>query len=321
MATFSKPTIVPNWGTTTGNIAVPSAGKRNDGWLTNELPASDIENWNKRTTGEWLEWIDERFADGATANELVILSPATAAEMLKLSNAIAKWSSAAGIEWESVAGIFTAGRSVTNGINLKGIGNVKDIEFDGTLNRMSYDVSTDIWSLFNNSATASVIVSETAISLKKPVTLDVNDDVAISGTGRFVHGDQIIPIHASGGRGDGSYNLAKDGVDLDAGEIWAIPVNLPIGAHLSSITYKAFGSGTSNDMSFRLQRGTFTGAGGFGTVNSITDDTTGFFDVTDPLDHVVEAGFLYAIEGVGSSGATADGFFGALLTYDMPTAP
>ena len=64
MATFSKPTIVPNWATTTGNIAVPSAGRRNDGWLTNEKPPSDIENWNKRTTGEWLEWIDERLDDG-----------------------------------------------------------------------------------------------------------------------------------------------------------------------------------------------------------------------------------------------------------------
>lgn len=64
MATFSKPTIVPNWATTSGNVSVPSAGKRNDGWLSTEIPASDIENWNKRTTGEWIEWIDERFADG-----------------------------------------------------------------------------------------------------------------------------------------------------------------------------------------------------------------------------------------------------------------
>lgn len=180
MAIFTKPTVVPNWATTSGNIAVPSAGKRNLGWVNKEEPASDIENWNKRTQGEWLEWIDERFADGATADELVILSPATTDEMLKLSNAIAKWTSAAGIEWVSVAGIFTAGRSVTDGINLKGIGNVKDIEFDGTLNRISYDVSTDILSIFNDSATASLIVSKTLFSVKKDF------DVTISSNKEFV---------------------------------------------------------------------------------------------------------------------------------------
>lgn len=257
MATFSKPTTVPNWATTSLNVSVPSAGKRNDGWLSTEVPASDIENWNKRTQGEWLEWIDERFADGATADELVIRSPATTDEMLKLSNAIAKWSSAAGIEWESVAGIFTAGRSVTNGINLKGIGNVKDIEFDGTLNRMSYDVSTNIWSLFNNSATASLTVSETVITAKKALTLDVDLSATVSGTGRYKHGEVGLNIGAQNvvaADTAGAYNPATAEYDVAfSGQNFDIPIVLDVGKRIKAGTL-FFGSSTADTKRFSLMR-------------------------------------------------------------------
>lgn len=270
MATFSKPTVVPNWATTSANIAVPSAGKRNDGWLSTEIPASDIENWNKRTQGEWLEWIDERFADGATDDELVILSPATTAEMLKLSNAIAKWSSAAGIEWESVAGIFTAGRSVTDGINLKGIGATKDIEFDGTLNRMSYNVTTDLWSIFNNSATASLTVDQTTITAKKAVTAElgvtasVNQNVVVSGTGQFKHGSRTKVFPASGGRQDlgetnqWTYDATSGSMDAaGASGNLSVPIHLDAGKRILSMTFRIFGGDTSVKTGFLHRENAF----------------------------------------------------------------
>lgn len=77
MATYSKPTTIPRWATTSSNIVEPSEGKKDDGWGINEIPPSSYENWRTKSVGEWCAWIDERFDDGTTDDILEILYPGT----------------------------------------------------------------------------------------------------------------------------------------------------------------------------------------------------------------------------------------------------
>lgn len=285
MATFTKPTVVPNWATTSGNVSIPSAGKRNAGWASTEIPASDIENWNKRTTGEWLEWINERFGDGISADELSIISPFSLSEMMSISEDLWKWTSAAGIELNAVAGIFTIGRSITNGINLKGVGNLKEIEFDGTLNRMSYDISTDVWSLYNDSATASMKVSKTTISLDLPVL------VTISATKEF----SVVSGRVTAGP------TSSDGIHLKgAGNLKEIEFN-----------------GTLNRMSYDITTDTWSLYNNSATASMTVDET----DITlkkattieQPLtvsDNVTADDYLFTIDrerNIGPAQWTSDG--------------
>jgi hypothetical protein len=73
MATYTKPTTVPEWAVT-GTRTEPSAGKKNTGWIFEESPPYDFFNWLQGISGDWFNWINERLGDGTTADELRILS-------------------------------------------------------------------------------------------------------------------------------------------------------------------------------------------------------------------------------------------------------
>jgi len=75
MATYTKPTDIPRWADTSGNVVEPSEAKKDAGWVFEEIPPSSYENWKEKLNGEWWKWIDERFSDGASADELRSLFP------------------------------------------------------------------------------------------------------------------------------------------------------------------------------------------------------------------------------------------------------
>jgi hypothetical protein len=74
-ATYTKPTKIPRWADTSLNVTEPSSGKKDTGWIVNEIPPSSYENWRTRTIGEWFKWLDERLFDGGSADDFVIKEP------------------------------------------------------------------------------------------------------------------------------------------------------------------------------------------------------------------------------------------------------
>lgn len=60
---ISKPTKLPEWASTTANVVEPSEGKKDDGWLVNEIPPSSYENWRAKTNWQWWQWWDEKVDD------------------------------------------------------------------------------------------------------------------------------------------------------------------------------------------------------------------------------------------------------------------
>lgn len=82
-ATYSKPTTIPRWADTSGNVVEPSSGKKDAGWLVQEKAISSWENWKAKLIGDWVKWIDERLADGATKDEFIIKDPSTGEKLLE----------------------------------------------------------------------------------------------------------------------------------------------------------------------------------------------------------------------------------------------
>lgn len=70
MATYSKPAKVPRWNDNLTNNVEPPEGKKDIGWVFEEIHPSTFENWRTNLTGQWLKWIDERWDDGATNDVL-----------------------------------------------------------------------------------------------------------------------------------------------------------------------------------------------------------------------------------------------------------
>jgi|GEM_PF-5815017 len=86
-ATYSKPTVIPRWADT-GTRTEPSSGKKDAGWTFEEAPPYNYENWLQGITGDWIKWINERFADGASKDELFIKNPGNADDAIKIKAAI-----------------------------------------------------------------------------------------------------------------------------------------------------------------------------------------------------------------------------------------
>lgn len=87
-ATFSKPTDIPRWADTSGNITEPPAPNKDSGWGIGDDHDSAWENWLMNRLGSWIKWIDERLFDGVDENEFVLNEPdgATAAITLRAAN-------------------------------------------------------------------------------------------------------------------------------------------------------------------------------------------------------------------------------------------
>lgn len=71
MATFSKPTKIPEWADT-GTIVEPSESKKDTGWIFEEVPPFSFFNWHQNLVGQWIKWIDERFFDGTADKDLEV---------------------------------------------------------------------------------------------------------------------------------------------------------------------------------------------------------------------------------------------------------
>jgi hypothetical protein len=59
----TKPTSVPYWATDNLNVTEPNAAMKALGSAYGTTANSSWDNWLKKTTGEWIEWISERFDD------------------------------------------------------------------------------------------------------------------------------------------------------------------------------------------------------------------------------------------------------------------
>jgi len=87
-ATYSKPTGIPRWADTSGNVVEPSSAKKDEGWVYEEIPPSSYENWRTREIGRWFKWLDERLFDGTTKDAFVLKEPGGGLEMLRLEDTV-----------------------------------------------------------------------------------------------------------------------------------------------------------------------------------------------------------------------------------------
>jgi len=83
-ATYTKPTVIPRWADDDLNVTEPSEAKKDLGWIVDDVPPSSYENWKAKLIGEWIKWLDERFADGSDENELVIKYPESGDDAITL---------------------------------------------------------------------------------------------------------------------------------------------------------------------------------------------------------------------------------------------
>lgn len=74
MATFSKPASVARWASNLANVLEPPSGQKDTGWLFEQIPPSQFENWRANITGSWQQWLNERMDDGVTNDTLEFLS-------------------------------------------------------------------------------------------------------------------------------------------------------------------------------------------------------------------------------------------------------
>lgn len=89
-ATYIKPTKTPRWADTSSNILEPPETKKDEGWLFEEIPPSSFENWRTNLAGSWFKWVDERFFDGASKDQLLIKSPGSAVSALLITDTYVK---------------------------------------------------------------------------------------------------------------------------------------------------------------------------------------------------------------------------------------
>jgi hypothetical protein len=69
---IAKPTKLPEWAETSANVVEPSEGKKDDGWLVDEIPPSSYENWVQRQNFYWWRWWDEKLTEGSTDEDLIL---------------------------------------------------------------------------------------------------------------------------------------------------------------------------------------------------------------------------------------------------------
>lgn len=150
-ATYSKPTKIPRWADTTAWILEPSSGKKDLGWEFEEAPASNYENWIQKLTGDWFKWIDERFFDGGSEDELDIYTPGAGARRVRVRDA--------GVEIFGSALGFDSSASIPR-IYFNGLGGGAYLEVDnstgriqieaGVLGTVVYSVPRDNWIFFSD---------------------------------------------------------------------------------------------------------------------------------------------------------------------------
>jgi len=74
---MAKPTTLPQWADndivnpTSGqnNVVVPGATYKTEGWGFDEIPPRQYDNWFKRWTYRWINWLDTVFGDDAKLDQ------------------------------------------------------------------------------------------------------------------------------------------------------------------------------------------------------------------------------------------------------------
>ena len=65
-----KPTVVSRWADVGGDIVEPPSGKKDIGWVPEELPPAQFFNWLLNTTFLWIQWLfDGRFTRNDTTDD------------------------------------------------------------------------------------------------------------------------------------------------------------------------------------------------------------------------------------------------------------
>lgn len=62
---MARPTQLPEWASSGTNVVEPSGGKKVSGWLVNERPAAQHQNWWQRRVYDWIQYLDGIVPDGA----------------------------------------------------------------------------------------------------------------------------------------------------------------------------------------------------------------------------------------------------------------
>ena len=68
----TKPTKVAEWATDANRTLEPTAGEKGTGWVLGERPPARHMNWLQNVVYQWFNWFNERFFDGAAAEDLEV---------------------------------------------------------------------------------------------------------------------------------------------------------------------------------------------------------------------------------------------------------
>lgn len=121
MATYTKPAKVPRWNDDLTNNVEPPEGKKDIGWVFEEVHPSTYENWRTQLNGDWWKWIDERIIDYDSGDIIGFTKP---------------------IAVDSSTNFILESDVFNPKINFRGIGGDSYIEFNETLTRLSVYTSS-----------------------------------------------------------------------------------------------------------------------------------------------------------------------------------
>ena len=182
-ATYSKPVKIPRWADT-GTIVEPPELKKDAGWLFEEIPPSSFENWKENLNGSWWKWVDERLADGASANELIFKNPNDGSTAIKLH-------STGGVE---IPIGLVVGFSAAPAADQIRVGDADlQLDFNAGTPRLAFDAARNDYLQFTRNAVAASRSLEFAIdNIPRAVLTSI-------GGGRFTVGDVDLQLSLNSG--------------------------------------------------------------------------------------------------------------------------
>ena len=171
-----------------------------------------------------------------------------------------------------------------------------------TRNAVHYAIRTSTAAPWADSAWSSVnsltgaggwsMASGTSLDEDGDITVAANQDVNVSGTGRYRHGSRELAVPAAAWQMEagGTASLASGRWTFGAVSVLQAPINLEVGKTLQNVLfeYNRGGAGTITFTLVKRTGGTSTTLSTL-TVNSGTGLTTGSF--ASPPNYVIEAGY------------------------------
>lgn len=149
-------------------------------------------------------------------------------------------------------------------------------------------------------------------------TLAVNQNVILSGTGTYKHGDRTKAYGPAQGMlaGGGALGNTLYWAAVGVADIVLMQIDLETGKQIKSVTYSHQRAGGA--MTFKIWREDMTGGTRVQVGTTITVNAgVAFATSTDAaINHVVVVDNAYYLEW--TTGAAADRWYGAKITYDQP---